>query len=308
MIAASDERRLPAMNVLRLHPVNGDPTISIEHAIALVGRDPSSDVHLKDASVSRRHAEITLRGEAWIITDQNSGNGIHIDGRRTQEGALLPGQQLQIGNLKFRVEIDRGDDGSTVMLGRSPLLEDPSDRTLMGGPPPVFPPPPAPVEPEPDSRKTAWMVGALVAVVLLIGLAFAAVNYVSNKRLQEEKRLAAALATPRPTPRPTPTPTPEPTPTPTPIPVHRPTGSLLISTDVDASVSIDGRVVAALKASGLRRFDVAPGEHIVRFRVGDAQTEVLARVRVNEQTVVRHQAEPAAPAAAPSPAASPTPR
>ena len=71
------------MNVLRLHPANGDPTIIVEHAIALVGRDPSSDVHLKDASVSRRHAEITRRGEEWVIVDQNSGNGIHVDGRRT---------------------------------------------------------------------------------------------------------------------------------------------------------------------------------------------------------------------------------
>lgn len=292
------------MNVLRLHPINGDPTIVIEHAIALVGRDPSSDVHLKDASVSRRHAEITRRGEEWVIVDQNSGNGIHVDGRRTQEAVLVPGQQLQIGSLKFRVEIDRGDDGSTVMLGRSPLLEDPSDRTLMGGAPPSFPPPPLPAGPEPGSPKALWMAGALLAVVAVIGLAFAVVNYISNQRIEEDKRAAAAAATPRPTPRPTPSPTP----TPTPVPVRRPTGSLLVSTDVDATVSIDGRTVAQLKASGLRRFEVAPGEHIVRFRAGDAQTEVLARVRVNEQTVVRYQAEPAAPAPTPLPVASITPR
>lgn len=294
------------MNILRLHPANGDPTIVIEHAIALVGRDPSSDVHLKDASVSRRHAEITRRGEAWVITDQNSGNGIHVDGRRTQEATLLPGQQLQIGSLRFRVEIDRGDDGSTVMLGRSPLLEDPSDRTLMGGAPPVFPPPPLAPEPRPAPRKTLWLTGALVAVVAMIGLAFAVVNYLSNRRIEERKRAAAAAATPRPTPRPTPSPTPEPTPTPTPVPVRRPTGSLLVSTDVDATVSIDGRTVAQLKASGLRRFEVAPGEHIVRFKAGEEQTEVLARVRVNEQTVVRYQAS--APTPTPLPVASISPR
>ncbi len=294
------------MNLLRLHPINGDPTIVVEHAIALVGRDPSSDVHLKDASVSRRHAEITRRGEEWVIVDQNSGNGIHVDGRRTQEAVLLPGQQLQIGSLRFRVEIDRGDDGSTVMLGRSPLREDPSDRTLMGGAPPSFPPPPLPAEPEAPPRKALWMAGALFAVAVVVGLAFVAVNYVSNQRIEEEKKAAAARATPRPTPRPTPSPTPEPSPTPTPAPVRRPTGSLLVSTDVDATVSIDGRTVAQLKASGLRRFEVAPGEHIVRFRAGDAQTEVLARVRVNEQTVVRYEA--AEPAPTPLPVASITPR
>lgn len=304
MIAADDEAHLSAMNVLRLHPVNGDPTISIESAIVRVGRDPSSDVHLKDASVSRRHAEITLRGEEWAITDLASGNGIRVDGRRIQEAVLLPGQELQIGSLKFRVEIDRGDDGSTVMLGRSPLLEDPSDRTLMAGAPPLFPPPPLPVELEPTPPKTSWMAGALLAVAVVVGLAVAAVNYVSNQRIEEERKAAAARATPRPTPRPTPSPTPEPTPTPT--PVRRPTGSLLISTDVDATVSIDGRTVAQLKALGLRRFEVAPGEHIVRFRTGDEQTEVVARVRVNEQTVVRHLA--AVPTPAPLPVASITPR
>jgi len=310
MIAGRDEPHPLAMNVLRLHPDSGDPTISIEHAIVRVGRDPSSDIHLKDASVSRQHAEITLRGEEWVIVDQNSGNGIHIDGRRTQQSVLLPGQKLQIGNLRFRVEIDRGNDGATVMLGRSPLREDLSDRTLMGGPPPVFPPPPLPVKAESRGRRTAWMAGSLVAVIVVVGVAFFAVNRISSQRIEKERKLAAALTALRPTPRPAliPTPTPEPTPTPTPVPVRRPTGSLLISTDVDASVSIDGRTVAQLKASGLRRFDVAPGEHIVRFRAGGAQTEVLARVRVNEQTVVRYQAEPAGPGPTPAPTATPTPR
>lgn len=310
MIVTGLEPHPLAMNVLRLHPDNGDPTISIEHAIVRVGRDPSSDVHLKDASVSRQHAEITLRGEEWVIVDQNSGNGIHVDGRRTQQAVLLPGQKLQIGNLRFRVEIDRGNDGATVMLGRSPLLEDPSDRTLMGGAPPSFPPPALPVKTETGGRRTAWMAGSLVAVCLVVGVAFAVTNRLSSQRLEKEKKLAAAMAALRPTPRlsPIPTPTPEPTPTPTPVPVRRPTGSLLVSTDVEASVSIDGRTVAQLKASGLRRFEVAPGEHIVRFRAGDAQTEVLARVRVNEQTVVRYQAEPPGPGPTPTPAATPTPR
>lgn len=295
------------MNVLRLHPENGDPVIPIEHAIVRVGRDPSSDVHLRDASVSRQHAEITRRGEEWVIVDQNSGNGIHVDGRRIQQAVLLPGQRLQIGSVRFKVEIDRGDDGATVMLGRSPLLEDPSDKTLMGGAPPVFPPPGPRQEPEPEARKTTGLAVAAVVVIGLVLLAFAAMKYVSDEQVKE----AAAMATPTPpppTPRPTPTPTPTPAPTPTPVPIRRPTGSLLVSTDVDASVSIDGRTVAQLRASGLRRFEVAPGEHIVRFRTGGGQTETVVRVRVNEQTVVRHQSEPAAAAPTPAPAASASPR
>ncbi len=261
-----------------------------------VGRDSSADVHLRDASVSRLHAEIERRGEDWVIVDQNSGNGILIDGRRTQQAVLLPGQQLQIGNLKFRVEIDRGDEAATMMLGRSPLLEDAADRTMMGGPP-VFPS-------ERKPRTTLWVVTAVITAALLVGLAFAAVAYLSKRRSKPAPRVVATAPTPRPTP--TPTPTPQPTPTPTPVPPPRPTGSLLISTDADASVSIDGRVVAQLKASGLRRFDVRPGEHIVRFMADGVKTEMVVRVRVNEQTVVRRVSEVAAPT--PLPQASLTPR
>ena len=183
------------MNALRLHPLNGDPTLSIEQDFVTVGRDASSDLQLKDASVSRRHAEITLRGEDWVIVDQNSGNGIHIDGRRTHEATLLPGQQLQIGNLKFKVEIDRGDDGSTVVLGRSPLLEDPGDRTLLGTPPPVFPPP---LPKEKKGHGGLWMGGMLVAIAAAIGLAFVIVNRISDQQLEEQRKLAEAMATPRP--------------------------------------------------------------------------------------------------------------
>jgi hypothetical protein len=296
-----------AMNILRLHPENGDPTIVVDAAIAMVGRDPSADVHLKDASVSRQHAEITRRGEDWVILDQNSGNGVFVDGRRRQQAVLLPGQKLQIGSLKFRVEIDRGNEGATVMLGRPPVFDE-SDRTLLGDGPPVFPPPDAPAGPAPAARgKSGWVVGAVI-VAVLVGGAFAAVKYFSDQQLKAKRAAAAAAVIPRPTPTPTPAPTPEPTPVPTPAPTRRPTGWLLVSTDVDVAISVDGRPVAQLKAAGLRRFDVAPGEHIVRFRSGGAESEMVVRVRVNEQTVVRHQSQDAAPIATPLPLASITPR
>ena len=292
------------MNILRLHPENGDPTIVVDGAIAMVGRDPSADVHLKDASVSRQHAEITRRGEDWVILDQNSGNGVFIDGRRRQQAVLLPGQRLQIGSLKFRVEIDRGNEGATVMLGRPPVFDEPNDRTMMGDGPPIFPPPETSAA-SARGRK-GWAALAIIAVVV-VGTAFVALKYVSDRQ-QKAKRAAAAAVIPRPTATPTPVPTPEPTPIPTPAPTRRPMGSLLVSTDTDAAVSVDGRPVAQLKASGLRRLDVAPGEHIVRFRTEGGETEMVARVRVNEQTVVRYQAQGASSSATPLPLASITPR
>ena len=71
----------------------------------------------------------------------------------------------------------------------------------------------------------------------------------------------------------------------------RPTGTLLVSSDVDARVVVDGQTVARLKAGGLQRLSVSPGEHLVQFKSDEGTVEVVARVRVNEQTVVRRSAE-----------------
>lgn len=286
------------MNVLRLHPDHGGPAITIELDIARVGRDSSAEVHLRDASVSRQHAEIQRRGEEWVIVDRNSGNGIRIDGQRTQEAVLLPGQQLHIGNLRFRVEIDRGDDGATMMLGRSPLLDSLPDETLMTGAMIAGPA-------EPETRRRVWVIGALVTSVALVGLALAAVTYLADQQTKEAAPVAVMVPTPLPTPEPTATPEPTPTPTPTP----RPMGTLLISTDVDSSVWIDGRVVAHLKAAELRRFNIAPGEHLVRFGADGSEAERVVRVRINEQTVVRRTGDLDAPTpeSSPSPTPSATP-
>jgi hypothetical protein len=288
------------MNILRLHPDGGAPPIVIELSLVRVGRDSASDVHLKDASVSRQHAEIEKRGDDWVILDQNSGNGIRVDGQRTHEAVLLPGQQLHIGNLRFRVEIDRGDDGATMMIGRSPLLESGTDRTLLANGPPVFP------KSEPVRRPfvlpVALTVGALVGVVLAL---------VAYRAIQRNKTpVSVAARAPTPLPLPVATLPPEPVPTPTATPLPRPMGSLLVSVDVDSQVLIDGRVVAQLKAAGIRRFTVTPGEHIVAFRsaLDGTRTEVVARVRVNEQTVVRREGSSQAnPGPPPAPTASTDP-
>jgi hypothetical protein len=292
------------MNILRLNPEGGGAPIVIDQTVSRVGRDAASDVHLRDASVSRQHAEIERRGDDWMITDLNSGNGVRIDQKKIHEAALLPGQLLHIGNLGFRVEIDRGDDGATMMLGRSPLLEEGSDRTLLASGPPQFPvgepagPPPA---------ESSLMLKAGITALILILIAVGAFMYRTSRRPKPPVPVPVVATTPRPTPLAIITP--EPTPAPTPTPTPRPTGTLLITSDLPARVLIDGRVVAELKALGLRTFKVAPGEHIVQFRVDGVQTETVVRVRVNEQTVVRRTADGfAQPSVTAQPTPTPTPR
>lgn len=73
-----------------------------------VGRDLSADVPIADASVSRRHAELSpVEGGKLFVTDCNSSNGTYLvrngaTTRITQETAL-PGDSLKFGDVTIGV-------------------------------------------------------------------------------------------------------------------------------------------------------------------------------------------------------------
>ena len=269
------------MNVLRLIPEQGNEAIAIDQERVSVGRDPGSDIHLKDASVSRRHAEIQKKSDGeWVITDRDSGNGIFVDGVRTSESVLQPGQGLQIGNVRFRVEIDRGDEGSTVILRRSPFAAR-IDKTILAEPPPDRRPA-SPLRPE---RSALLLVLALVVVGLVVtSFGLLALYWPAPPA---PKRTAAPAPIPLPTPERPSAPNPVPaTPVSVPVP-DPPKGALLLSTDIRAEVLVDGQRSGAIGAGGLRRVGVVPGDHIVTFLVGEARYDQVVRANANEQAVVR---------------------
>lgn len=285
------------MNILRLFPEQGGEPSNISLDRAVVGRDPACDLHLRDASVSRRHAEIRRNDDEWMVIDLKSANGVLIDGERTSHGVLLPGQTLQFGNVRFRVEIDHGDDGSTLILGRSPLAVKPtaSPGPSTGGRLPV-----APVARERSNVLLTWilMLGGLMVMAFgLLG--------VSYYRLSRRAPQVSAPSTP-PAPRLSPS-APQPTPIPAAsVPEARPTpaparGTLLISADPGVEVFIDGARSAAIPADGLRRVPVSPGEHIVSFHAGGTRQDQVVRVNAFEQTVVRYSGTLAAASITPSP-------
>lgn len=54
-----------------------------------IGRNPDCDIHLPHVGVSRVHAKITREQDGWYITDNNSTNGISINGRMLSRRAKL---------------------------------------------------------------------------------------------------------------------------------------------------------------------------------------------------------------------------
>ena len=67
-----------------------------------IGRSPAADILLDDASVSRRHALITKRGESTVILDDRSLNGVQVNGVRVSEAELKAGDVVLVGHVTLR--------------------------------------------------------------------------------------------------------------------------------------------------------------------------------------------------------------
>ena len=76
--------------------------IPLTAAVTRVGRGIASDVTLDDASVSRRHALVVVRGERCVLLDDRSRNGTWLNGVRVSEAPLSDGDVFSVGAVRIR--------------------------------------------------------------------------------------------------------------------------------------------------------------------------------------------------------------
>lgn len=71
-----------------------------------IGRDASCGIALpQDNSISRTHAALRQDANGFVIEDRGSSNGVFVNGVRiTAERPLRSGDEIQIGNSRFRFE------------------------------------------------------------------------------------------------------------------------------------------------------------------------------------------------------------
>ena len=79
----------------------------LTNGIHKIGRLETKEIILDDVTVSRNHAFISVDDETVIITDEQSTNGIFVNGELTDESALTSGSRIQIG--KFSLIITKVD-------------------------------------------------------------------------------------------------------------------------------------------------------------------------------------------------------
>ena len=84
--------------------------IALRPGVISVGRSAESTIPLNDTNVSRRHAELRLRGEGadavWVLVDLGSTNGTLINGVKVNgEQVLRKNDAIVFGATKARYEV-----------------------------------------------------------------------------------------------------------------------------------------------------------------------------------------------------------
>jgi serine phosphatase RsbU (regulator of sigma subunit) len=76
----------------------------LEAPLSRIGRSSTCEVHIADASVSRRHAEIARRDDRFFIQDLGSRNGTRVNGAEVHAPVEIgPGDRVEVGDLMLRV-------------------------------------------------------------------------------------------------------------------------------------------------------------------------------------------------------------
>ncbi|MCX5011049.1 MULTISPECIES: DUF1707 and FHA domain-containing protein [unclassified Streptomyces] len=69
-----------------------------------IGRDPGNGLRLSHETVSRAHAELSLRDGVWVLKDLGSTNGTTVNGHRVTGSAVVrDGDQVGFGKMTFRL-------------------------------------------------------------------------------------------------------------------------------------------------------------------------------------------------------------
>jgi chromosome segregation ATPase len=74
-----------------------------------IGRAPESHLRLRDSTVSRRHAVVTIGPNGAFIEDLRSVNGVTVNSQRIRHARLADGDVIELGAKRFRFTSSAGE-------------------------------------------------------------------------------------------------------------------------------------------------------------------------------------------------------
>lgn len=66
-----------------------------------IGRDPSNDIPIPDASISGKHGRLRRTSTGYQIEDTGSRNGTFVNGEKVEKAVLVDGDMLRLGKVQM---------------------------------------------------------------------------------------------------------------------------------------------------------------------------------------------------------------
>ncbi len=109
----------------KLVPCSGGDPLPLLSSPVTIGRSSRSDLQLKLADVSSCHCILAFEDGYWVVEDQQSTNGVRVNGFRVKRKVLFPDDRLSVASHRFIIHyVPQGSlppsDGDTFSQG---LLE-----------------------------------------------------------------------------------------------------------------------------------------------------------------------------------------
>jgi pSer/pThr/pTyr-binding forkhead associated (FHA) protein len=89
----------------RLVPLDVDSPIDIDLPVVLLGQADECDVRLQDRTVADLHCVIVQTDSHLLLRELRSTGGTRVNSQQVRRAVLLPNDLLDIGRLRFRVQI-----------------------------------------------------------------------------------------------------------------------------------------------------------------------------------------------------------
>jgi len=94
------------INLVLFRKNGSQKVIPMPSSVTVIGRQHNCDLRIPLISVSKRHCQLIHSNGILKVRDLGSRNGTFLNGKTVKEAELTAGNSIEIGPLKFILQID----------------------------------------------------------------------------------------------------------------------------------------------------------------------------------------------------------